>query len=645
MALATIAATTAAAAYLDAKLALSQDAKRLYLLRRSTKDFATAAKANRISLWNFFEAQVKRLPSHAECIWSRDGCYTWAETYAQCCRYAQFFLANELKPLELVAFYLTNRPEFMFGMMGSWAVGSAPALINYNLSGDALVHCLKLSNAKLLVVDENTGCRERIEEVRDRIEGELGMRIVILDEKKKGEIRRLEPRRPDDILREGVKGDFPMILLYTSGTTGKPKACPFPIGRADALTSARMGAIGIKSGPGGDRWYDCMPLYHGTGCTVSVSCMITGTTVCIGRRFSTSRFWDEVRDSNSTAFVYVGETARYLLAAPPSPRDREHRVHVMFGNGLRPDVWSRFVDRFGIKKVGEFFNSTEGVFGLLNVCQGPYLTSAVGHHGAIIRLLTRNTYVPVEIDHETNAIVRDPITGFATQKSFDEGGEIIVKIPTESAFPGYWRNPEATEQKFERNLFKKGDLYYRTGDALRRTSDGRWYFMDRLGDTFRWKSENVSTAEVSHVLGDFPGVVEANVYGVEVPGHDGRAGCAALFIPPELRESFDYTALLAYARARLPRYAVPVFLRISSSIAPMHNNKQNKVPLRNDGVDLRKIRERAEEEGKSEKEVDKLLFWPHALGHPKVEGLEGEDEYVDWTVEDLDGLRASVAKL
>jgi len=259
--------------------------------------------------------------------------------------------------------------------------------------------------------------------------------------------------------------------------------------------------------------------------------------------------------------------------------------------------------------------------------------------------MTRNVFVPVEIDHETNAIVRDPVTGFAIRKSFEEGGEIIVNIPTESAFPGYWRNPEATEKKFERNLFKKGDLYYRTGDALRRTSDGRWYFVDRLGDTFRWKSENVSTAEVSHALGDFPGIVEANVYGVEVPGHDGRAGCAALFIPPELRKSFDYNALLRHARARLPRYAVPVFLRISSSIAPMHNNKQNKVPLRNDGIDLRKIRERAKEEGKTEDEVDKIMFWPHALGHPKVDGMEGQEGYVDFTIEDFDGLKASAARI
>ena len=290
----------------------------------------------------------------------------------------------------------------MFGLMGSWAIGSAPALINYNLGGDALVLCLKISGAKLLVVDEDKSCRKRIEQVRDRIEGELGMKIVILDQALKGEICRMEPKRPERKYREGVKGTFPMCIFYTrfvpnfsfvwsfarsfflpascdrglisfyklSGTTGFPKACPLPVQRARTLGIPRTRAVGVKSGPNGDHWYDCMPLYHGTGCTVAVTCMLGGITLCIGKKFSTSRFWDDIRDSDSTAFVYVGETARYLLAAPPSPKDKQHRVKMMFGNGLRPDVWKRFGERFGIQTVSEFFASTEGVFALMNVCHG-----------------------------------------------------------------------------------------------------------------------------------------------------------------------------------------------------------------------------------------------------------------------------------
>lgn len=259
---------------------------------------------------------------------------------------------------------------------------------------------------------------------------------------------------------------------------------------------------------------------------------------------------------------------------------------------MRPDVFSKFTERFNVPVVNEFFNSSEGMLSLLNVCRGPFHVGHVGHHGAIQRWRTRNLLIPVQIDHETgDRIWRDPQTGFARRNKYEEGGEIIVACQSQNDFVGYWNNPEATSKRFERDVFKKGDLYYRTGDSLRRDQDGRWFFMDRLGDTFRWKSENVSTAEVAEVLGHFPGLVEANVYGVEIPGHDGRAGCAAIYIRPEERASFDYAGLLMHARKGLPRYAVPLFLRVVESATPSHNNKQNKVGLRGEGVDLKKIAE------------------------------------------------------
>ena len=434
----------------------------------------------------------------------------------------------------------------------------------------------------------------------------------------------------------------------SSGTTGHPKACPFETQRATGLTG-RLGQMGLKSGPNGDRWYVCMPLYHGTGGTTALVCMLSGMTLCIGTKFSTSRFWTDVRDSNSTAIVYVGETARYLVNSPPSELDRKHKVRAMFGNGLRPDVWQRFVDRFGIEIVGEFFNSTEGVMMLWNGSRGPFTATAVGHQGLIDRWRTHNVYVPVECDLVTGDLLRDPKTGFCKRKAYEEGSEILVQMPHESAFVGYYNNPEATQKRFERNVFKKGDLWYRTGDALRRDRDGRWFFMDRLGDTFRWKSENVSTAEVSEALGSFPGILETNVYGVEVPGHDGRAGCAAIYIAPEHRDSFDFQALLAHAHSKLPKYAVPVFLRIQQKQTTMHNNKQNKVPLRNDGIDLRKIVERADKEAaeaegeeKSEAVYDTMYWHPAALG---IKG-EKDDGYVVFKMEDWDRLKgAGGAKL
>lgn len=287
-----------------------------------------------------------------------------------------------------------------------------------------------------------------------------------------------------------------------------------------------------------------MPMYHGTGGMAAVTQILEGTTLCIGKKFSTSRFWDDVRDSRATWFTYVGETARYLLAAPPSPRDKDHCVRGMHGNGLRPDVWSKFRDRFGIKEIVEFFSSSEGVFGLAVYAKGDYLAATVGHHGIIWRALTKNLYVPVKIDQETGQIARDPQTSFAYRQPYEIGGEMIVAVPSEAVFAGYHNNREATAKKFERDVFKKGDLWYRSGDALKRTTDGKWMFLDRLGDTFRWKGENVSTAEVSEVIGKYPGIVEANVYGVLLPNHDGRAGCAAVYIDPQDRKNFDYSGLL-----------------------------------------------------------------------------------------------------
>ncbi|RMZ15752.1 hypothetical protein D0862_01528 [Hortaea werneckii] len=596
MALTTAAAITAGAsataAYLDAKYHISKDIAALQDQRHARKSVQRRAAQKKVALWYPFEEQAK-LHQEQQCLWYRSNpneqatTYTWTQTYDQCCRWGQFLLEQGVQPGELVGTYLQNSPEFVFNLVGSWSIGCAPAMINYNLAGDGLVHCLKVAGSKVLLVDEDVGCRERIEGVRSRIEDELGMRIVIVDSETRRAISARAPTRPLDSLRETVAPASPMFIFYTSGTTGFPKACPLPVAAGYSFGNPRLRTTGLKPG---DVWYDCMPLYHGTGGTVAVGCMVSGVTLAVGRRFSVRNFWPDVHDSGANAFVYVGETARYLLAAPPSKLDTGHKLKAMYGNGMRPDVWSSFQERFEIPCVNEFFNSTEGMLSLLNVCRGPFHVAHVGHHGAIRRRMFNQILVPVEIDHEKGDIWRDPKTGFARRASYDVGGEILIKCQSDKDFVGYWNNPEATAKRFEHDVFAKGDLYYRTGDALRRDADGRWFFLDRLGDTFRWKSENVSTAEVAEVLGRFSGIVEANVYGVEIPGHDGRAGCAAIFIPHEQRASFDWAGLLAHARKGLPRYAVPVFLRIVEKQTAMHNNKQNKVPLRKEGIEYEKIR-------------------------------------------------------
>lgn len=541
------------------------------------------------------------------------------------CQYGHYFLSRGVKPGELVAFYLQNCAEFPIVWLGLWSIGCAPAMINYNLSGKTLLHCLKVSNARIILADEIPECANRINEELNSINDELKMEAITLTQALKTHVASFPAAIPDQSLRRGIKADFPACLFYTSGTTGLPKASAYTMGR---MNGSFIRVMGDKPG-GKDRWYVCMPLYHGTGGVCLMACLMSGVSVAVGKKFSVTNFWKDVVDSESTFFVYVGETIRYLMAAPPSPLDRQHKVRCIYGNGLRPDVWEKFRERFNVTQISEFFNSTEGVFGLLNQNRGPFQATCVGYHGAILRRMLNDVYVPVEHDSVTGDIIRDPTTGFATRLPHSEGGEIIVAIPDESTFQGYWRNPEATSKKFIRDVFKKGDLYYRTGDALRRADDGHWYFLDRLGDTFRWKSENVSTAEVAAIIGAYPGVLEANVYGVLVPSHDGRAGCAALLIDPKARGQFDWAGFARYARERLPRYAVPVFIRVVESSAHIHNNKQNKVPLRDEGIDPAKKGTKVADGG-----ADRMLW------------LEpGGNSYVDFAQEHWNKLERREARL
>ena len=534
-------------------------------------------------------------------------------------------LEQGIQPGDLVAMYLHNSAEFLMIMFATLCIGAGPAFINYNLEGKALMHCLSVAESKLLIVDVDADCQRRIDGSREQIEA-AGTTIVTLDSRLKQQISSRPVIVPEDELRNGMKGEDPFCLIYTSGTTGMPKGCPFTISRTHLLGAHQEPPF--ESQRGKDCWYSPMPLYHGTGIITTSTSLMSGIGCAIAPRFSVSNFWPDIHDSGSTLVIYVGETARYLLAAPPHPLERKHRLRVAYGNGLRPDVWQKFQERFDIPQVAEFFNSSEGLFTLLNYDKGPYLRACVGHHGLLFRTLLHNVYIPVRIDHETGDIWRDPQTSFAQRTPYEVGGEMLVAVPNKEAFGGYWRNTEATNKRFATDVFKKGDLYYRSGDALRRSPDGHWYFLDRLGDTFRWKSENVSTAEVAETLGRYPGIAEANVYGVSIPGHEGRAGCAAIHLTTTPNGAF-FTDLLRYGRERLPRYAVPVFLRIVKRSSHIHNHKQNKVGLRQEGVDPAKT-------GTLEKEgADDVMMWVKP----------GENSYLQFQKQDWEALSRGEIRL
>ena len=300
--------------------------------------------------------------SNSMCIWSREKTYTWQEVHDRAVQWAQFFLAQGVKPGDLVATYLMNSADFMVIWLGLFCIGCAPAHLNYNLKGESLVHCLKIANVKFVLVDSEPECAERFAACREQVENEMGIAPFTVDDQLLEKVYSGSVEVPGDEYRDNVIGSDPICLLYTSGTTGLPKAGKFMVNRYHERGDPSKLNWGQTSGPDGDRWYSCMPLFHGTGGLAILSALGGGMSIAVGRKFSTSTFWDDIHDSQATAFVYVGEAARYLLMAPPHPRERDHRLRFMWGNGMRPDVWTRFQERFNVPETIEFFNSTEGSF-------------------------------------------------------------------------------------------------------------------------------------------------------------------------------------------------------------------------------------------------------------------------------------------
>ena len=367
-----------------------------------------------------------------------------------------------------------------------------------------------------------------------------------------------------------------------------------------------------------------MPLYHSTAFLLGFCpCLNIGTTFIIGHKFSNRTFWPEVRASKATVIQYVGETCRYLLAAPPQIDvetgkniDKSHSVRVAFGNGLRPDVWERFKIRFGIEEIAEFYGATEATSVAWNFSRNSFSTGAIGRAGTLVTAMLGSRTTVVEVDWETETPRRYPERqNFCTRVQRGEPGELLFALDAadiKSSFQGYLGNEKATNSKIMRDVMKKGDAWFRTGDVIRWDKEGRFYFCDRIGDTFRWKSENVSTSEVQEALGDHPAIQDANVYGIELPNHDGRAGCVAVLLHSDVDERL-LNDLAETANQRLPKYAVPLFLRVTNEMQTTGNNKQQKHILRTEGVDPEKVG------------VKDQLYWLRGGTYVKFKAQDWED--------------------
>ena len=467
-------------------------------------------------------------------------------------------------------------------------VGVATALINNQIAGQALAHCLNVSGAAHLICDPETA--PSFEAVRSQLS--RGMTEWVLgggqvsgagrgdrdfDRALKG-CSTLRPTR--ETARFGLKASDTALYIFTSGTTGLPKAARITHMRAQLYMLGFAGATGAKAT---DRVYVPLPLYHATGglCALGAA-LLNGAAVILKRKFSATQFWDDIVNSRATMFVYIGELCRYLVNQPPRMEERGHNLRLAFGNGLRLDVWERMQTRFGITGILEFYGATEGNVSMFNYDGKP------GAIGRIPSWLRKQFNVKlVAFDMETEMPVRN-VQGYGVEAAPGQIGEAIGAIGADarSNFSGY-ADRAATEKKVLRNVFTRDDAWFRTGDLMRQDSEGYFYFVDRIGDTFRWKGENVSTGEVAAALSSAPGVIEANVYGVEVPGADGRAGMASLVVNTD----FNIESLQAEADTHLPAYARPVFLRLQSEIEITGTFKYRKVDLVADGFDPEKIGE------------------------------------------------------
>lgn len=503
------------------------------------------------------------------------------DTYAN--RIAGWALSQGYKPGETIAIFVPNRAEYVALWYGLTKVGVVPALINYQLVGPALAHCVNISEARHIIIDAELV--DAYKTALENISADTAPLIAFGDvdgfESFDLAVSEIVPNRPPRSIREGIKAGDQCMKMFTSGTTGMPKAAKVTHVRAqNYMVAFGAGAQTRQT----DRMMMVLPLYHATGGLCGVGAAISnGGAVIVRRKFSASKFWDECIEFKATLFMYVGELCRFLLSTPPHENERKHSIRWIMGNGLRPEVWPSFISRFNIPHVIEFYGATEGNVSLINL-DGP--VGAVGR--APDYLKSKFNIDIIRYDVETNSNIRGS-NGFCIRADHGEIGELIGEIRNDDArfrFDGY-ENKEATNKKILKDVFTKGDMWFRTGDLMKRDAPGYYYFIDRVGDTFRWKAENVATGEVAAVISAFEGVTQANVYGVQVPGYDGRAGMAA--IVSELDP--DLTKLKAHIDASLPHYARPVFLRLSNESETTSTFKFKKTNLVKAGFDPANIHE------------------------------------------------------
>ena len=558
-----------------------------------------------------FEKAVMRNPD-GNALLFEDQRYTYTELNEWANQIGHYYLALGAQKGDVIAVMIENRPELVASIIALAKIGVTAALLNTSQTGKALAHSINLVSPIAVIAGEE--CRQAVDDVRQELQLPAERFHWFADQATRadagkapqGYLNLAEAIDPFPAFNtpttHSVKGKDGLFYIYTSGTTGLPKAVIFTNSRW-TLAYGTYGHV-LNLNPK-DVMYVTLPLYHATGTVVCWCGVIAGAAaLAIRRKYSTSAFWQDVQKFDASAIGYVGELCRYLMDAPPSALEKGHRVKKMIGNGMRPNIWNKFKQRFGIEEVLELYASSEGNVGFSNVFN---FDNTVG--------FSPTPYAIIQFDKEKNQPVRDA-EGWCIKVKKGETGLLVGKITRRSPFDGY-TDAEKNKAVIIKDLFKQGDAYFNTGDLVRDIGFRHAQFVDRLGDTFRWKGENVSTTEVENALSEYEKIAEAVVYGVEIPHTNGRAGMAAITLADGAAlDEADCSKMAAEFRKCLPAYAVPLFLRVQQQAETTGTFKYQKS----------KLKEQA--------------FNPNAAGERLLVLLPNSTAYCDLTAEIFENIQA-----